>query len=327
MVSVVVNIIVVVVIVSTENGPHNLSALIEVENPRLIVGEPLIVDFIVRNDGATNVCSPPHLDFETGRISFSLHARQPNGRVFKWNGHGAGCTKGIGDILILQNGGCRTVLSPGRELRSRKLVVFLELSEEHGFAQPLETGQYELIGVVPWGENTLQTLPIAIDVFDARDPSDRGASRLVDNAYAQFCDSGILGMADLDPTGSVARILDEFERSVHARLATSRLLALRAERLSGTYGVSEEQRRGWRNHILETLARIDEHLQARPGDALELELMDGKVQLLRRLELIEQLQSAVGALIEKYPGSARAERAREMMRQLRESPKDNTARP
>jgi hypothetical protein len=312
--------------VSPTHGENQPEAVMEIVNRRPVVGEPLVVDFVVRNSGDKPICSPPHVAIENSLVEFSITAYGDEQTAGSW-GSFMGCGPGSERIGMF-DGRCLDMLDTGEELRGRRLVVLLTRSKPGGDGSerhPLGLGKYTLIGEIPWGTSRLRTSGVDVDIVGVNRASGECATRLVDVQFAGFMGDGAPRMGlgvDLEASGSVKRIIDECPESIHANLARSRLLALQAERLSTHYGMSAEARASWRQKLAEVIKGIDEHLRTNPDDPLEVDLLDGKIQLLYRLGNEESLRQGIDVLIARYPKSGRARRAEEMWRQLHSDPRD-----
>lgn len=301
---------------------------IAVLRKQITVGEPIVVDFIVRNEHDTPICSPAHNDIERALVEFTLRVYSENSVVARW-GTSIGCVKGAGVIArFAETGECLRRLNSGKELRARKYVVLLVDPNgnpvmgaiQHGIALP--PGVYTLVGQIPWGGSMMNTEPVEIRVVQPSKLHDRGAAKLVGQEFQLFMDTAIMGMNDMEASGSVKRILERFPDSVHAVLAQSRLLVLQADKLKSRYGTTDDQRETDKQLMIDVVSRIDEHLRADPDDPLALDLMDGKIHLLRRLEREDELRQAIDALAAKYPHSGRTRRAQDMWKQIHSNPND-----
>jgi len=258
-------------------------------------------------------------------VRFTLYAYSGGDFVGR-GGSTDGCMKQFGIVKIGDH--CADSLGAGQQLMGRGWFAVM-FPAHHMFgpadAIPLGPGKYTLRGEVLWGDWRLRTNEVRVEIMIAVQPDDARASRLVDATFASFmCARPTMGVgSDLMGDGSVRSILEECPTSVHARLARSRLLVLQAERLSGRSGVSHDEQNGWKMQMLDVVRGIERHFESHPNDPLELDLLDGKVQLLRHLQEEEGLRESIDALIARYPESGRARRAEAMWRQLHSYPGDD----
>lgn len=297
----------------------------QVLNARPVVGEPLVVGFVVSNETQEEICTPPPLSIEGGLVEFILYAH--SGADFVGRSiSGWFCGKRPGVFKF--DGHCTESLEPGEQLRGHGFAVLLASEDKNIYGRPtsvpLDPGHYTLMGMVTWGDWRLETDSVRVEIVAPRTRDDILASESVDAIYAIFVSSYVtVGLGKgLMPAESVKAILEQCPNSVHARLARSRLLVLQAYKLKSRYAVTDEEREGDKLQMIDVVSRIDEHLRTHPNDPLELDLMDGKIQLLGRLQREDKLRQAIDALAEKYPHSGRTRRAHKMWKQFHSNPND-----
>lgn len=292
-----------------------------VEKPRVVPGEPVVVDFVLANTHSQEICAVNSKDIEEGWISAVLVA-SANGEVAAEWGSNTGCLAGVGRILTF-SGRCLDALASGEQIRKRALVVFLKADEGGGRPSgPLQPGRYTVNGSIFWDETVLEAAPVILEVVPPMDPENRHASDLVDATFKSFMgDVNMrLGLAGLEPTGSIKRILEECPNTVHALIVRTRLLVLQAQRLSRYVAAADTNIGTLNQQRQDALARITHHLAANPDDPLAIDLLDGKVKLLRRLEDEKGLRESIDQLKNRYPESGRARRAEAMWAQLHSDP-------
>lgn len=295
-------------------------------NARPVVGEPLVVNFVLSNETQEEICTPPPSYIEGAPVHFTLHAYSAGEYVGRLSSGGGGCLKQFGVIRF--DGHCSDSLEPGQQLHGHGLGVLLPAKNKDLYGPtdsvPLDPGKYTLRGEVLWGSWRLKTDDVRIEVLAPRTRDDLRASQLVDHTYASFMSSyPTMGIGKaLIPVMSVKAILEECPNSIHAQLARSRLLVLQSHKLSRDYGTTDEEREAAKQQAIDIVSRISDHLAQQDDDPLEVDLMDGKVQLLRRLERENELRQAIDALIEKYPDSGRTRRAQKMWKQIHSNPND-----
>ena len=297
----------------------------QVLNARPVVGEPLVVDFVVSNETQEEICTPPPLSIEGGLVEFILYAH--SGADFVGRSiSGWFCGKRPGVFKF--DGHCTEILEPGQQLRGHGFAVLLASEDKNIYGRPtsvpLDPGHYTLTGKVRWGNWSLQTDSVQIEIVAPRTQHEILASESVDAIYAIFVSSYVtVGLGkDLMPAESVKAILEQCPDSVHARLARSRLLVLQAHKLKSRRSTTDEQREADKQQMIDVVSRIDVHLRTHHDDPLELDLMDGKIQLLRRLQKEDKLRQAIDALAAKYPLSGRTRRAQKMWKQIHSNPTD-----
>lgn len=287
---------------------------------RVVVGEPIIVDLVVRNESEDPIQSRVSDNKRFSRLELIARVRQGS-EVISSCGSRLYC---VHDPLYKarnpSTGEWMIQLEPGRELRARRLFVFrVERSEPrhegHDDRCPLGPGTYTITGHIPWIDGRLSTPPVEIEVVAPEEVEDRAAAALVDGTFASFMtyEHTIVGMSGMSPTGSVKRILDDCPTSVHARVARSRLLVLQARKvLQDRTGAPGAERRERKARMLDLVQRIEAHLAEDPDDPLEFDLLKARVGLLRLFEVVDPLLNAIDDLIERYPDAAYAEDAKKM---------------
>lgn len=296
---------------------------LEVSRPSVIVGEPIATEFVIRNESGVSICAPTPLLIEKGFLPLTAEASADGELVASWESF-AGCGAPI-DRIMRMGGRCLDEMRPGEEYRVKKLVVFLTgiTGMDRENPQPLGPGQYFLEGTIRWDGRWLRTDPIRIDVGAPKSEVDRQAASLVDRVFADFMGDTVVqvGMRDREPSDSVKKILEAAPHSVYSRLVTSRVLVLRAEKLSGTYGANEVPGGlSVKQECSELTATINAHLQTDPNDPLERDLLFAQARLLERTDDIAGLERVSASLRARHPNSSFARAVEDLIARRQTNP-------
>jgi hypothetical protein len=314
------------VAVNSVLGEHDPDAKIVLQKWHFVVGEPIVMDFVVRNESAQPIQTRAVDDVGFSRLELVVRAFAERQEVAEWCG-GSPYVLDLHQMRNPDTGEWLFQLAPGEALSARKLVVLILPPPKDPWQEPrvkrgpLFPGRYVLVGSIPWVDGRIETEAIEVDIVASDNQDDRQAAELVDPVFDSFMgDSrGMVGISGMDPTGSVARILNEYPDSIHAELARSRLVQLRAHRIMDSYpaGMTPEQRSAWPDRQSSMVKEIDEHLRRKPDDPLKLDLLYARMKILRKLELADPLDKACDEMIAAAPNSTYAQEARELKEEVR----------
>lgn len=314
-----------------------LVAEIHVLNHQVVVGEPFVVDLIVRNDSQAAIQSRCANDISFGLLEPIVEVYDSDGvHVAAWRSHGSSSIDSVYNWRIKETGKWVFQLEPGDRLRSRQLAIPTLDDADHPHNLPdvdsgplLNPGRYTLVGNIPWVDGNLKTAPVSVHVVRSQRVQDNLAAAAINREWLSFMGGATrTGMrsgwkhvesGDIKPYGKVKLILEEFADSIHASFGRSQLLLHRQQAFSrqpdrsGTTQIIKTNRRV---RMLKMVTAIETHLQQNPNDPLELNLLQARIILLRMFEVFDPLNKALFDLIEKYPKSTYAEQARDMQLEI-----------
>ncbi len=320
---------------------------------RVVVGEPLVLDLVVRNDSLQPVQSRSREDIAYARCEFSVSAYVEETRVARWSYRSDASDTPLYKSRRPGTDRWMFELQPGAEFRCRQLVVLLQappaaatpVEERFGFAPvdgrddkprserrvtrqptPLGPGRYTLVANLPWIDAPLQAGPVEIEIVEPTSPQDREAAKLVDDTFRSFLadHSMIDGFAGGQPTGSVKRILEQYPDSVQARIARARLLLHRVRQFFGSGPLPESERHARPRALDED---IGAHLAGSANDPLELELLHARVRLLTDSEYVDKVEGVLTQMAAKYPESGYTRAARKLVEARRVAPNGSDGPP